>query len=330
LVYTLTYGNNGTELAQNAALMAAVPANTSFVSATGGGSFDSGANSVTFALGTLSPSHDPLGSVSFTVKVGAPLANGTVLPASAMLSADNAAGAPAMATTTVQSAPTLSLTNMGMPSPIDPGGLLTYTIAYANHGTDAAHGVTIKDTVPAGLTVMTAGNGGTYDSATQAVTWSLADLAAGASGTVSLSVLVNSNTPAGTITDTAVLTASNVTGPISADATIAVNAVTTTGGAGSSGSGTAGSTGSGTAGSSGTGSGGSSGTGVAGSSGSGAAGSSGTGVAGSSGSGVAGSSGSGVAGASGTGAGGSVSTGAAGDAGTGAGGSVSTGDAGTS
>ena len=53
-----------------------------------------------------------------------------------------------MATDTVQSAPTLSLTNTGMPSPIDPGSLLTYTIAYANNGTDAAHGVTITDTLP--------------------------------------------------------------------------------------------------------------------------------------------------------------------------------------
>ncbi|HVT10029.1 MAG TPA: CCXG family PEP-CTERM protein, partial [Polyangia bacterium] len=295
LVYTLAYGNSGSDTAMNAAIVAPVPANTAFVSATGGGTYDSGANSVTFSLGALAASPNPLGSVTFTVNVAAPLPNGTAVTASATLSADNAAAAPAMAMDTVQSAPTLSLTNTGMPSPIDPGSLLTYTIAYANNGTDAAHGVTIADTLPSGVTIMSASNGGTYDSGTNTVTWSLADLAAGASGSVTLTVLVNSNAPAGMLTDTAVLSASNIGSPISANAMTSVNAPAT-GAAGSSGSGVAGSPGTGVAGSSGSGAAGSSGSGVAGSSGTGVAGSSGTGVAGSSGSGVAGSSGTGVAG----------------------------------
>ncbi len=335
LVYTLTYANGGTDSAQNAAIAAAVPANTSFVSATGGGVYDSGANSVTFALGSLSASANPLGSVTFTVQVASPLANGTTLSASAMLSADNATGAPAMASDTVQSAPTLSLTNTGMPSPIDPGSLLTYTIAYANHGTDAAHGVTISDTLPSGLTIMTASNGGAYDSGSRTVTWSLPDLAAGASGSVTLTVLVDSTAPAGVLTDTATLSASNTSAPISADAMTAVNAVATTGGGGAGG-GLAGASGSGMAGSSGTGAGGSVSSGAGGSVSSGAGGSVSSGAGGSVSSGAGGSvsSGagggvsSGTAGADGSGAGGSVSTGTAGADGTGAGGGASTGTAG--
>ncbi len=329
LTYTLAYANGGTDSAQNAAIVAAVPPNTAFVSATGGGTYDSGANSVTFGLGALATNPNPLGSVTFTVKVASPLANGTTLTASAMLSADNATGAPAMATDTVQSAPTLSLTNTGMPSPIDPGSLLTYTIAYANNGTDAAHAVSITDALPSGVTIMTASNGGSYDSGTNKVTWSLSDLAAGASGSVTLTVLVNSSAPAGMLTDTAVLSASNLANSISADALTAVNAVATTGTAGTSGTGVAGSSGTGVAGSSGTGVAGSSGTGVAGSSGTGVAGSSGTGVAGSSGTGVAGSSGTGVAGSSGTGVAGGSGTGAGGTPDTGNGGTSATGTAGT-
>ncbi|MES1205472.1 MAG: CCXG family PEP-CTERM protein [Pseudomonadota bacterium] len=329
LVYTLAYGNGGTDSAQNAAIVAAVPANTSFVSATGGGTYDSGANSVTFGLGALAGNSNlmpnPLGSVTFTVNVASPLANGTTLTASAMLSADNATGAPAVATDKVQSAPTLSLTNTGMPSPIDPGSLLTYTIAYANNGTDAAHGVTVTDVLPSGVTIMSASNGGSYDTGTNTVTWSLADLAAGASGSITLTVLVNSSAPAGMLTDTAVLSASNIANPIPADAMTAVNAVAT-GAAGSSGTGAAGSSGTGVAGSSGTGAGGS--TGVAGSSGTGAGGTSTTGVAGSSGTG--GTSATGTAGTSGTGAGGTSATGTAGTSGTGAGGTSATGTAGTS
>ncbi|MES1166351.1 MAG: CCXG family PEP-CTERM protein, partial [Verrucomicrobiota bacterium] len=312
LVYTLAYGNGGSDNAQNAVIVAAVPANTTFVSATGGGTYDSGANSVTFALGALATNPNPLGSVTFTVKAASPLANGTTLTASAMLSADNATTAPAMATDTVQSAPTLSLTNTGMPSPIDPGSLLTYTIAYANNGTDAAHGVTITDALPSGVTIMSASNGGSYDSGTNAVTWSPSDLAAGASGSVTLTVLVNSSAPAGMLTDTAVLSASNIASPISAGAMTAVNAVVTTGAAGSSGTGAAGSSGTGAAGSSGTGAGGTSATGAGGTSATGAAGSSGTGVAGSSGTGSGGTAGAGVAGTSGSGAGGTSAAGTGG------------------
>ena len=53
LVYTLAYGNNGTDTAAAATIVAPVPANTTFVSATGGGSYDSGTNQVTFGSGRV-------------------------------------------------------------------------------------------------------------------------------------------------------------------------------------------------------------------------------------------------------------------------------------
>ena len=331
LVYTLAYGNGGTDTAAAATIVATVPSNTSFVSATGGGTYDSGTNQVTFALGSVAAGIN--GTVTFTVAVAAPLANGTSLSASSSMSATGVTSAPAMATTTVASAPTLSLTNTGTPNPVLAGNQLTYTLALANNGTDAAHGVGLTDTLPAGLSFVSASNGGSYDSGTRTVTWSLGDLGAGGTESITLLVLVNSSAPAGVLSNTATLTATNDATPVTATAmTMVSSPIQPDGGAtgGSGGSGAGGST-SGTGGStSGTG-GSTSGTGG---SASGTGGStSGTGGStsgtGGSGAGTGGTTtiGSGGAGGGAKGTGGTTTTGTGGSA-TGTGGAIATGGAG--
>ena len=72
------------------------------------------------------------------------------------------------------------------------GDELTYTISYQNTE-DAAATVTIADTLDKGLTYVdgSASKGGTYDEATRTITWTLADVAAGASGTVTFKATVN-------------------------------------------------------------------------------------------------------------------------------------------
>jgi uncharacterized repeat protein (TIGR01451 family)/MYXO-CTERM domain-containing protein len=207
LVYTLAYGNNGTDTAAAASIVAAVPSNTTFVSATGGGIYASGANQVTFNLGSVAAGIK--GTVTFTVQVAAPLANATSLTASSTMSASGVTSAPAMATTSVASAPTLSLTNTGTPNPVLAGSQLTYTLAFANHGTDAAHGATLTNPLPGGSSFISASNGGSYDAGADTVSWSLGDLATGAGGSVTLVVLVGSSTVVGVLSDTATLTATN-------------------------------------------------------------------------------------------------------------------------
>jgi uncharacterized repeat protein (TIGR01451 family)/MYXO-CTERM domain-containing protein len=322
LVYTLAYGNIGTDTAAAASIVAAVPSNTTFVSATGGGTYDSGSNQVTFGLGSVAAGLD--GTVTFTVQVTTPLANGTSLAASSTLSATGVTSAAAMATTSVASAPTLSLTNTGAPNPVLAGGQLTYTLAFANNGTDAAHGISLIDTLPAGLGFLSATGGGSYDSGTRAVSWSLADLAAGGSGSVTLLVLVATNTAAGVLSDTATLTATNATAVPATAMTTVSSPVVPDGGA--SDTATGGSSGTGTGGS-GTGSGGS-GPGTGGSAGSGGAG--GSGATGAGGTPATGSGGAG--GGSATGGGGTTaatgSGGAGGGSATGGGGATATGSGG--
>ncbi|HEY4395006.1 MAG TPA: CCXG family PEP-CTERM protein [Polyangia bacterium] len=308
LTYTLAYGNTGTDVAPGAAIVAGVPVNTTFVSATGGGTFDGGASQVTFPIGDLAAGGT--NTVTFTVAVASPLANGTTLSATASLSASGVSSAPAMAMTTVDSAPTLSLTNTGAPNPVLAGTELTYTLAFANHGTDAAHGAAVSNPLPAGVSFVSASNGGSYDSGTRAVSWTLGDIAAGNTSSVTLVVMVDSTAAAGVLSDTATLSASNGGVEITATAMTMVNASMVDAGtdAGPDAGGAAGA--SGAAGSTGTGA----TTGSAGATGSGGSGTS-TGSAGATGAGGSGTS-TGSAGATGSGGSG-TSTGSAGTTGTG-------------
>src|SRR5262249_5618126 len=73
--YTVSYSNTGTAHATSVVLTDAVPANTTFVSATGSGTVSSGV--VTWNLGTVNAGAS--GSVQMVVKVASPLANGTIL-----------------------------------------------------------------------------------------------------------------------------------------------------------------------------------------------------------------------------------------------------------
>jgi uncharacterized repeat protein (TIGR01451 family)/MYXO-CTERM domain-containing protein len=331
LVYTLAYGNGGTDTAAAASIVAAVPSNATFVSAIAGGVYDSGANQVTFDLGSVAAGMN--GTVTFTVLVSTPLANGTSLAASSMMSATGVAGAPSMAITSVASAPTLSLTNTGTPNPVLAGSQLTYTLAFANNGTDAAHGVSLTDTLPADLGFISASNGGSYDAGTNTVSWTPADLGAAGTGSVTLVVLVKSSAAAGVLSDTATLSATNNSTPVTATAMTMVSSPiqpdggssdAATGGTGTGGNGTGGN------GTGGTGTGGT-GTGGTGAGGNGTAGTTATGsggVGGSSATGTGGTSTSGSAGAGGssaTGTGGTTATGTAG-----AGGSSATSTGGTS
>src|SRR5204863_221488 len=92
-------------------------------------------------------------------------------------------------TTTVTSAPVLTVSATDAPDPVAAGGSITYTLGYANSGNTDASGVVISDTVPATTTFVSATGGGSL--AAGVVTWSIGSLAASASGSVTLTVRVN-------------------------------------------------------------------------------------------------------------------------------------------
>ncbi|HKQ97169.1 MAG TPA: hypothetical protein VJV75_04775, partial [Candidatus Polarisedimenticolia bacterium] len=188
VTYTLNYSNVGSAGASGVVMTAAIPANTTFLSATAGGTL-SGAT-VTWNVGALASGVG--GSAQLVVRVTSPLANGTLIDggAASIDCAETAAVAAGAITTTVTSAPVLALTQTDAPDPVAAGATLTYTVSYINNGNTSATAVVLTDTVPANTTFVSATNGGTKSGNT--VTWSLGTLAAAGSGTVSMTVQVAS------------------------------------------------------------------------------------------------------------------------------------------
>ncbi|MGM9320699.1 beta strand repeat-containing protein [Deinococcus aquaticus] len=88
-------------------------------------------------------------------------------------------------TDTVSSITDLNVTKTG-PAYAVPGEALTFTVTVTNTTAVPAAAYTVTDTLPAGLTYVSASNGGTYDSATRTVTWSLLSLAGSAQQTLTV------------------------------------------------------------------------------------------------------------------------------------------------
>jgi uncharacterized repeat protein (TIGR01451 family) len=212
LTYTLDYTNTGNDDATGVFITDTVPTNTTFTSATGGGTQSGGV--VTWNIGTLGAGAS--GSVQMVVQVNSPLPNGTLIT-NVTYGIDSNETAPVNGTsvsTTVGSSPVLSISKTASPDPVPAGGTLTYTLNYTNTGNENATGVFITDAVPANTMFVSATSGGTE--AGGVVTWNIGTLGAGASGSVQMVVRVNSPLPDGT-------TITNATYGIDSNQTASVN-----------------------------------------------------------------------------------------------------------
>ena len=91
---------------------------------------------------------------------------------------------------------------------VDVGGTITYKLCYDNlqNPDTAVHNVTINDTLPAGVTFVSASPGWTYDSSTRNVTWDIGTVQAEAPETcVTLNVTVNTGTEGQTLRNCAAI-----------------------------------------------------------------------------------------------------------------------------
>ena len=105
----------------------------------------------------------------------------------------------------IPSASDLSLGMTATPTPGIAAAPLTYTLWLTNNGPATANAISVADTLPAGVTFVSATSGsGTATNISGVVTWSVGSLANGA--TASLNLVVTSAS-AGTITNTAVASA---------------------------------------------------------------------------------------------------------------------------
>jgi uncharacterized repeat protein (TIGR01451 family)/uncharacterized protein (TIGR03382 family) len=126
VTFTLAYTNPGTDDARDVVLAAPLPAGTTFVSATGGGTFDAVQARVTWPLGILVGGGS--GQQSVTLAVDPALAPGTILVERASLSASNAPPASASALPVVVP-----------PTPGGPVLLVTLDAQHSDGGCEVGH-----------------------------------------------------------------------------------------------------------------------------------------------------------------------------------------------
>ncbi len=211
LTYTITVENTGPVTATNVVVTDNLPAGVTLVSTTGCsedptgtptcslGDIASGANAVYTITVDVDP--DTTGSISNTATVASDTAD------------PNPDNDSTTETTAVEAEADLSITKSDSADPVTAGDALTYTITVDNAGPSDAVGVTVADTLPAGVTLVS--TTGCAEDPSGIPTCSLGNLATGASSSFTVAVDVDL-TFAGVLTNTASVSATT-TDPNSAN-----------------------------------------------------------------------------------------------------------------
>jgi uncharacterized repeat protein (TIGR01451 family) len=202
LTYTINYSNASaaSETATNVVITETYDANVTFVSATPAP--DVGNNQ--WNIGSLSPGAS--GTITVTVKVNAPLTNGTQLLNSVLIQSDQGS-ANVQEVTVVESNHTLSISKTASPDPVQPGQDLTYTINYSNlaSSTETATNVVITETYDSNVTFISASPSPSVGNNQ----WNIGNLAPGASGSITVTVNVKANVESGSKINNSVVIQSN-------------------------------------------------------------------------------------------------------------------------
>jgi hypothetical protein len=133
---------------------------------------------------------------------------------------------------------------------VPPSTQLTYSISYQQDGTAAVPSAMLVATLDPSTSFVSASGSGQYNTATRTITWSLGDLALGASGQATATILISA-TPTATVTTTLRLTGTGA--PTQTDAITTVVGISGDGGVPPDGGGTGGAGAGGSAGTGGAG-----------------------------------------------------------------------------
>lgn len=174
--YTVSITNSGDTTATNVTLTDDLPAGLTFVSSEPAASSAAGSN-VTWGLGDIAPGE----TVSVTMMLTATTVGEQVNTATAV-SVEGITGQGTSVTDVIPGSLALSKT---APEQTILGDELTYEITVTNDGEGALTSVVLTDTLPATLTYVTSEPAGTA-AADGTVTWTLDNLEAGASRTISV------------------------------------------------------------------------------------------------------------------------------------------------
>ncbi len=198
----MTASNNGNGIAREVVVDAVIPGDTSFSSASDGGTCSSGCSAgrnVTWTLGDLLPGASR--TVFLHVLAGSSLPTGREIFVSATANGSNVNSRSEDASVLVEQAPVLSLALSNEKTNLAPGEQTTFTLVYGNPSTGTVANPLLEATVPAGLLFEHASDG-EYDADTRRIRWTFDSLAAGQSGTKSFTLRVAPNAKDGEIIET--------------------------------------------------------------------------------------------------------------------------------
>ncbi|MDI6791344.1 MAG: OmpA family protein [bacterium] len=225
ITYTITVRNSGSDTASNVVITDTIPDNTQYVTNSISGADtrdDTNLPGLTWRIYTLVPGAERV--VSFRVKVGSPLPDGTVITNTALF--DPAETGPITSNQTSDTVASLpdfsgSLKSSAAVAGLTPGDTITYTITVTNNGTDTAVGIVITDTIPANTAYVSGSITGTGagDTNPLVLTWIISTMAIGGVDTLTYRITILSPLPDSTpITNRATIYTSK-TGPFETNQT---------------------------------------------------------------------------------------------------------------
>jgi uncharacterized repeat protein (TIGR01451 family) len=212
VIYTLTVHNAGPDAADAVTVSDPLPTGMSLVAATSTQGTCAGTSTVSCDLGTVNAGTANEVVVTIVVAVDenaipgvtntATVSSSTADPDSSnnQASAETAVGLPPSAD--------VQLSQVDSPDPVDAGNDLTYTLTVHNAGPDTATGVSVSDSLPPGVTLVSATPSQGTCSGTTTVSCNLGSLAAGTLSDATVTLVVTPDRSASpSLTNTATVSA---------------------------------------------------------------------------------------------------------------------------
>lgn len=210
LAYAITVGNRGPDRSAPATVTDTLPPGYTVTGYTGGGVLTD--RTITWNVAPLAPGESVSLRVDGTTPFGAgALVNEVIVRPSPDGPADPDQSNDAARVTTEVRAPAadLAVAKAG-PASVRPGATATYTLLVRNNGPDRSTGSTLRDTLPAGFTLVGTPDGAVVDGGT--ITWQLGELAVGAERELTYDVVAP--TEGGTGTNVATVTSDGPPDPV--------------------------------------------------------------------------------------------------------------------
>ena len=213
VTYTVAVTNAGPSTANNVSLRDILPAEYYATAPEPTGTFTGGGTcewledvrTMRCAIDSLPPGQTETQTITITARLAPDSRGKTVLNSIGAIS-DSVDPNPALAQDTVSFVPIpaadLELTKIGPPDPVAPGAVGRYALQIANRGPSDAPDVTVRDTLPDGLTFV-GDTAGACSATGQAVTCVLGALNAGASRELGIDVRVDTSLAGQTVRNAA-------------------------------------------------------------------------------------------------------------------------------